>query len=208
MTKFSKTKYILLSVIGLIILYFIALNIYYKYQESHSHGWARAVLFINNYRNQNDTAGWAISNHSPEPEIKPDTDLVFFNGGEILHYTSSNQVLTVKSFNIDGEKSNDTPESIANIHKVFDAFNDPKIGGMFDKGGGYFSHSDDWKNIYLSKDYSIEKLSINDFLSQIKHQDALNKAWFDHWGIAVAEIVHKGKPIPTTPVTLENNPYK
>lgn len=203
--KLFKFIFITLS---LIILLVLGLYLFSYYKINNSHGWERGRRFMEAYSSHTDFYLWNLKNHGEETALKPDTDNSFFNGSVLMYYDSTNKNIRVSIFNLDGIKPNATDLEKNNFQKVFEAVNDPKIGGMFDKAGGIFTHSNDWKNLYLTNTYNIENMSVTEFISKVDNQQKLNDAWLKYWDKAVAQIVHSGQPAPTTPVTLENNPYK
>lgn len=207
MLKIFKKKSVLIA-IGVVVLVLVGLSILDHMKVRNLRDWDRAKFFILYYQNENKTAQWAARNHIPEPQVVPDQDLSFKNGAEILHYNSATRVLTIKTVNGDGYDKEEPKEDIENFMKAYNALFDPRIGGMFDQAGGYMTHSDDWSSLFLVKDYKVNELSVDEFMKQLDYQQRVNEAWFDSWGIAVAQIVHQGKPMPTQKVTLENNPYK
>ncbi len=203
----KKHKSIFLIGIAAIIIV-VGFYILKENHINHLTGWQRAEYFIAKFSEKNNISDRIRRNHEVKPVVKPDTDIQLFNGAEIFRFDTQTGVLTVKMFTGDGHAITEKKDTVDKFMKFYNALSDPKIGGMFDKAGGYFTHSDDWKEIYLTKDYKINDFKLDEFLKQVDYQERVNNQWFSHWGVAVANIVHQGKPIPTQPVTLENNPYK
>ncbi len=99
-----------------------------------------------------------------------------------------------------------SPEFSANYLKTMTAYSDPKIGGMFDSGGGQWMFDRETGSLYLYRSYqpATPATAINADLDRMAR---LVPAWETRWGYAVAQIVHGKEAPPPRPVTLENDPY-
>lgn len=86
------------------------------------------------------------------------------------------------------------------------ALNDPKIGGMFDAGGGTWRFEPDSGRTYLFKAYDLHApVAVID--ADIDAMSRVVPAWSTRWSGAVAEIAQGLAPPPATKVTLESDPY-
>lgn len=87
------------------------------------------------------------------------------------------------------------------------ALSDPKIGGLFDTAGGLWRFEPETGKTYLYKLYSLDT-SPEIIRKDIDAMMRLLPAWETRWSSVVAEIAQGRSAPPTSPVTLENDPYK
>jgi hypothetical protein len=133
--------------------------------------------------------------------LDKDNDRSFGECG--FHYDAKKDILEGRVFVAKAYLTDNKPEKVANFHKVARALNDPKIGGMFEQGGGHFI-LDEQKEIYfLIKEFSVETTS-----RELRQQmdDLLNLAatWRMRWFVRVARITQGRELAPTEPVTRKN----
>lgn len=98
-------------------------------------------------------------------------------------------------------------EERANAYlRTIQALSDPSIGGMFDTGGGSWSFDKETGKSYLFVAFPLtaDPVEVN---RSIDAMARVVPAWTTRWRLAVAEIVHGGKPVPKQRVTLQNDPY-
>lgn len=99
-----------------------------------------------------------------------------------------------------------SPEFTANYRRTMAAYSDPKIGGLFDDGGGQWLFDDTTGSLYLYRSYppATDPAAINADLDRMAR---VVPAWETRWGYALAQIVHGKERAPTRPVTLADDPY-
>lgn len=98
------------------------------------------------------------------------------------------------------------PKFEQNYLKSKAALNDPKIGGMFDSGGGTWRFEPESGRTYLFKDYDLDA-PVAVIVADIDAMSRVVPAWSTRWSGAVAEIAQGIAPPPAARVTLENDPY-
>lgn len=124
-----------------------------------------------------------------------------------FHYFSSPDRIETRVYIIGLRLKEATPEMKANLEKTIAAYNDPKIGGMFDKGGGHFVVDESKDAEYLVKSYPLAGLDDGAFAKDVDHLRALGAMWLMSWGPHVADEVFEGAAAPKQLVISENNSY-
>ena len=144
--------------------------------------------------------------------LDADDDRSFGDFG--FHYFSGRKVIQARVYIMESrEKQNaeerpNRPELVASEKKVDAALNDPKIGGMYDRGGGYFFTDQNKQIVFLAKDYSLPRTTSAEFIRDVDNLNSLAGIWLMSWMGHVAVQTLGGEPLPPHFVTRENDPYK
>jgi hypothetical protein len=96
------------------------------------------------------------------------------------------------------------PAELANYRKVAGALNDPKIGGMFDRGGGQFALDEKREGLYLIRNFRVKETTAADVINGMDALQDVSGIWTTRWLYRVSMIAHGHQPAPTRPVTRSN----
>jgi hypothetical protein len=124
-----------------------------------------------------------------------------------LRYQPDRHVLTVIIF-VARAYATDPPQpgEQASFKRIGVALRDPKIGGMFEQGGGYFVHDEVKKKFLLEKDFPVDTIRPEELKTEVEDLLDLGAMWSQEWLIRVIRIV-KGKQLPPQHlVTRKNDP--
>lgn len=133
-----------------------------------------------------------------------DSDRSFGDFG--FHYFADKDVLQGRVFHANSHIK-DWPDRAHFERQVIAGLNDPKIGGMYDRGGGYFV-LDEQKQIYfLVKDYSLATINVDLFIHDFDNLNDLSAIWLTSWGPHAARQSYGAEPPPTQRIDREHNPY-
>ncbi|HEY0263282.1 MAG TPA: hypothetical protein VGC07_02045 [Granulicella sp.] len=91
--------------------------------------------------------------------------------------------------------------------QVIAGLNDPKIGGMYDRGGGYFVLDEDKQMYFLMKDYPMATTDVMAFIKDFDNLNDLMGIWVTSWGPHAARQSYGAEPLPTQHIDREHNPY-
>jgi hypothetical protein len=96
-----------------------------------------------------------------------------------------------------------TEEEKLNVNKVMEALKNPKIGGMYEKGDGYFHLEKNTKKsiLFLKKKYNFANIYYNDFESDVNNLLTLGAVWSMRWFSKVAGVAHGWEKAPTQKIT-------
>lgn len=100
------------------------------------------------------------------------------------------------------------PKTADKERQVDAALNDPKIGGMYDRGGGYLFTDLSKEAVFLVKDYSMLTVVPVDFINDVDNLNGLSGIWLMSWMGHVADQTFGAEPLPTQHITRENDPYR
>ena len=131
-----------------------------------------------------------------------------------FHYFPNRNVIQARVYIVrSDEKANaedrpNQPELVIAEKKVDMGLNDPRFGGMYDRGGGYFFLDEQKQATFLAKDYPLSPTDVTHFIKDVDNLNALGGIWVTSWFGHVADQVHGHEPPPTHFVTRENDPYK
>ena len=102
----------------------------------------------------------------------------------------------------------DWPDRAKYSKQVDIALNDPKIGGMYDRGGGHFFLDEDKQITFLVKDYKVANTTPVEFVRDVDNLNAVGGMWVTSWLGHLARQTFGAEPLPIQRVTRENDPYK
>ncbi len=108
-----------------------------------------------------------------------DNDRSFGDCG--FHYFPEKSVLQGRVFN-GNSHIKEWPESAHVERQVIAGLNDPKIGGMYDRGGGYFILDEEKQMYFLVKDYPFATTTAAEFIKDFDNLNDLNALWLMSWG--------------------------
>ena len=123
-----------------------------------------------------------------------------------FHYFPQRNVLQARVYIVRSNEK-DRPDRAKYEKQVDAALNDPKIGGMYDRGGGYFFLDEDKQVTFLAKDYKVATTLPGEFIRDVDNLNDLAGIWITNWFGHVADQTFGHEPMPTQRATRENNPY-
>jgi len=124
-----------------------------------------------------------------------------------FHYFPDRDVLEARVYIVRSDIKDD-PDRATYERKVDAGLNDPKYGGMYDRGGGYFKLDEDKQILFLVKDYQVSETSAAEFIKDVDNLNALGGIWVMSWFAHAADQSLGAEPPPTQRITRENNLYK
>lgn len=123
-----------------------------------------------------------------------------------FHYSADRDTLEARAY-IVRSHIKDRPDRAMAEWQTLAALNDPKIGGMYDRGGGYFRLDEDKQIVFLVKDYKLAGTSTPTFIKDVDNLIGLSGVWVTNWFGHAAKQSYGAEPMPTQRATRENNPY-
>ena len=136
--------------------------------------------------------------------LDQDNDRSFGDFG--FHYDDKKDVLQGRVL-IVRSHIKDWPEGAASERQTIAGLNDPRIGGMYDRGGGHFVLDEDKQMYFLVKDYPLSAASAAEFIKDFDNLNSLGGLWLMVWMPHVADQSHGKEPLPTQRIDREHNPY-
>ena len=137
--------------------------------------------------------------------LDADDDRAFGDLG--FHYFPQQDVLQAKVFILNPHPP-EGPKEAESRAKVDAGLNDPKIGGMYDRRGGYFFVDKKTGIIFLAKDYKLSTTEPDKFIVDVDNLNSLGAIWVTSWFGHAAVQSYGAEPLPTRRITRENDPYK
>jgi len=119
-----------------------------------------------------------------------------------FHYHLEKEVLVGRVFIAKMYLSTLTPKETKNVYLVMKTLNDPKQGGMFENGGGYFVLEKEM--IFLVKEFPLTTITHQELRKDMDNLINLGATWSMRWFSRVAGIAHGWESPPTEPVTRES----
>ena len=170
-----------------------------KVNASDSSGRAKAQALVAAY------AKHVGAHDALHQTLDSDNDRSFGDFG--FHYFPQRDVLQARVYIVHSDEK-DWPDRAKYEKQVDVALNDPKIGGMYDRGGGYFFLDEGKQVSFLAKDYEVTNTTPALFIRDVDNLNSLGGIWVMSWMGHVADQTFGAEPLPTHPVTRENDPYK
>lgn len=124
-----------------------------------------------------------------------------------FHYFAQTDLIQARVF-FTRSHLKDWPQTIERQKMVHAGLNDPKIGGMYDRGGGHFVVDDEKQMIFLVKEYPVSSTNTAEFIKDVDNLNQLGAIWLTSWGGHVALQSYGAEPLPTQHITRENDPYE
>lgn len=123
-----------------------------------------------------------------------------------FHYFPEQDVLQARMYIVKSDVR-DRPDTAIYAAKVDAGLNDPKIGGMYDRGGGYFHEDEKQQILFLVKDYKVSAISPSEFIRDVDNLSAISGIWVTSWFKHAARQSYGKEPPPSHFVDREHNPY-
>lgn len=128
-------------------------------------------------------------------------------GDSGLHYDAERGVLVGRVL-ITTVRTKDAPEErLVAYRKMVEALNDPKIGGMFENGGGTFVLDEEKQMYFLTKDFPVLSTNKAQFLADMDDLQSIGAVWTTTWVFRVAMIMHGNEKAPTERVTRKTQAH-
>ena len=119
-----------------------------------------------------------------------------------FHYHLEKELLVGRVFIAKMYLNTLTPKETENVYLVMKTLNDPKQGGMFENGGGYFLLEKEM--IFLVKEFPLTTITPQKLRKDMDNLINLGATWSMRWFSRVAGIAHGWESVPTEPVTRES----
>lgn len=99
------------------------------------------------------------------------------------------------------------PEYRPAIERTLAGLSDPRLGGMFDTGGGEWMFDRTTGRLSLGVRRPVD-VDPTEFKRAFERVQAVQPDWRMSWFAAVADMVHDGAAPPRNRVTVDENPYR
>lgn len=123
-----------------------------------------------------------------------------------FHYFAATDVLQGRVL-IVRSHIKDWPEGAVSERQTIAGLNNPAIGGMYDRGGGYFVLDEEKQMYFLVKDYSLSTVDTASFIKDFDNLNSLAGLWLTVWMPHVSDQSHGKEPPPAQRIDRAHNPY-
>ena len=128
----------------------------------------------------------------------PDGDVSFGESG--LYYDAAKDVLYGRVY-VNMARIKDAPPARLDAYRrMAVALND--VGGMFDRGGGYFVLDENRQGYFLVRPFSVPHTTPESLDRDMARMRAVAARWNSEWFFTVAMIMHGNRKPPERPVPL------
>lgn len=156
-------------------------------------GRARAVALV---------AAYAVAVGAPGRRMDAEGDVSFGDTG--LHYEESENVIYGRAYVTLALTKEESPEWITAYRRLLQLLNDPAVGGMYDRAGGYFILAEDKEAYFLVRRFDVAKTSPADLIASMDRMKTVAARWTMKWFVEVSEVMHGTRLRPVAPVTVED----
>ena len=156
-----------------------------------AHGRERAEALV---------AAFASKVGSPERMLSSDNKASF--GAVSFKYVAENDALLIRVYVNAALLDDAPPQEMENYRKIVTFLNDPEVGGMYERGGGYFVLDEGMKAYLLVKEIPVTKLNPTVLYSETENLEEVAAHWTTGWLGEVAMIMHEHRPKPTERVHM------
>lgn len=94
------------------------------------------------------------------------------------------------------------PAELANYRRMVVALNDPRVGGMYDRAGGYFVLDEKRQAYFLVRRFAVPATDPRVLIGAMEAMQQVGARWTTSWLFEVAMVMHGRRPPPDRPVTL------
>ena len=144
-------------------------------------------------------AAYARAIGAPDRKLTGD-DVAFGESG--FFYEAKTDTLFGRVYVTPAYVKDAPPAELANHRRVARALNDPAIGGMFDRGGGYFVLDEGREAYFLVRPFAVPATDPTALIAAMERMHDVAATWTTKWFYRVAMIVGGHAPAPSRPVTL------
>ena len=123
-----------------------------------------------------------------------------------FHYFPEKNVLQGRVFYAKSHIK-DWPDRAHFERQVIAGLNNPAIGGMYDRGGGYFVLDEEKQMYFLMKDYPVSTTTPAELVRDFDNLNGLMGLWVMSWGPHAARQSYGKEALPTQRIDREHNPY-
>ena len=148
--------------------------------------------------------GRAVGAH--DARLDASGDVSFGEAG--FHYDADRDALVGRVFVERAWAPDDAPAVKDNFRKVAAALEDPKVGGMYEKGGGRFVLDEGKRAFFLTKDFPIATTTEAGLRREMEVLLDLGAVWATRWLARVAAVAHGWEPPPARRVTRADEPER
>lgn len=153
----------------------------------------KAQLFAN---------AWASSIGARHRPLGANGELSFGDNG-VRYDPATNAMLGRIWINM-APMSAEHPERLETYRRMLAALNDPAIGGMFDRSGGYFSLDEKAQGFYLVRGFDLSSGTPQSFVTEMGRMQRVGEKWTTQWFLDVAMIMHGKERAPRSQMRLED----
>lgn len=146
-------------------------------------------------------AAWAHHLRAGARRFDAAGDAAFGTTG--LHYDAGQDVLFGRVFVSPAYVKKAPANELNNYRRVAHALNDPAIGGMFDRAGGYFVLEESREAYFLVRPFPVARVDDRQLIAAMEQLQDVAAMWTGCWFRRVAMIVGGHEPPPTRPITLD-----
>lgn len=141
---------------------------------------------------------YGSSKGMPERRLGPDYQ-VHFGETDFCFIPAENRLL-VRVY-VNPAKTQGQPEEIrVNYFRMLAALNNPEIGGMYDRAGGYFSIDEQVDAFFLVRSFDVSSTDPGILLPAVHRLQDIAAKWMTTWLAEVALIIHGHRKPPLQPV--------
>jgi hypothetical protein len=145
---------------------------------------------------------WARHVGAPQSELDASGDMAL--GGSGIAYDPARDTLYGRVWINMALTKSASPEQLAVLRRMVVALNDPKIGGMYDRAGGYFVLDEQREGYFLVRAFPVAQTEPDKLVRDMERMQAVAARWTTKWLLDVAMIMHGKEPAPTHPIALDN----
>lgn len=146
-------------------------------------------------------AAYAAERGAPARTLDDKGDVTFGSTG--LYHAPTEDALYGRVYINNALIEDAPPEELANYRRMVAALNDPRIGGMYERGGGYFVLDEQRQAYFLVRRFPLPLTDPQTLIADMAQMERVGARWTGEWLFQVAMIMHGRRPAPTRRVTLE-----
>lgn len=161
---------------------------------SQSSGFDRVNELVSSYSRRLGASGATLDRNN---------DCAFGSCG--FRYDETHNVLIGRAFVAMAMIKTADEQGRVNYRRGEKALNDPRIGGMFERGGAVFVLDEEKEAYFLVKRFLVVATSETELCSEMDELQNLAATWTRRWFRRVALIMHGHEPSPSVLVTREND---
>lgn len=144
----------------------------------------------------------ALAKRDGQPELAQNFDGKISYGGMAIEFDQKTNLLGVRVFVARTWWKTADDEQKENFRKTLKGLNDPKIGGMYERGGGYFLFNEA-TGFHLCRDFQVDQTTPKEFTAAVELLRTVAARWTTQWFFEVAQAVHGHRKPPEKPVPYE-----
>lgn len=144
-------------------------------------------------------AAYASKAGAPDRELSEDDEATF--GTVSLNYLADSDDLSIRVYVNAALLEGAPPEELENYKRIVGLLNDPAVGGMYEKGGGYFVLDEELQAYVLVRDIPVSQLNPRSLFESVEELEEAAAHWTTGWLGEVAMMMHGHRDPPARRVT-------